>query len=86
MKLILELKLRIENKIEFDMQSFASERLVDLTVGLPVSVRCTVIFARILLAMCPCSVCPLFFYISLSFLSFHISVMFFPNARCLSCC
>lgn len=45
------------------MAALQTRKLVGLTVGLPVSVRCILtLFARHFLAMCPCSVCVPTFY------------------------
>lgn len=66
------------------MAALQTRKLVGLTVGLPVSVRCILtLFARHFLAMCPCSVCVPTFY-SLPSLSPHrvyayIYIYIFPR-------
>lgn len=66
------------------MAVLQTRKLVGLTVGLPVSVRCILtLFARHFLAMCPCSVCVPTFY-SLPSLSPHrvyayIYIYIFPR-------
>lgn len=50
--------LRYSTRRTIHMAALQTRKLVGLTVGLPVSVRCILtLFARHFLAMCPCSVC-----------------------------
>lgn len=64
------------------MAALQTRKLVGLTVGLPVSVRCILtLFARHFLAMCPCSVCVPTFYFPLPspFSPHHIYAYIFPR-------
>lgn len=55
--------LRYSTRRAIHMAALQTRKLVGLTVGLPVSVRCILtLFARHFLAMCPCSVCVPTFY------------------------